>query len=244
MKVSQFCARCIGLSVSLLISATTCAQGQMKVDTGSGGGKDGIVPGCLARITAGHAGPVARGVWQVVAPGTINYCVHAGVDGDFRSSTNASPTIALRTDSTPLSLTISLHDWRGGRDEMWIASVEGKTRPRAEITSTKHTTHVSRSALLTESTPVGSLNMLPNAWCETNQNWGSRPKLVVKLTGPALRGRDARDDLASVCEVSFGPPESPNAALQTVLGVPAYPARSSTSGSPTKPSPTMPKSTP
>lgn len=244
MTVSQICARCIGLSVSLLISATTCAQGQMKVDTGSGGGKDRIAAACLARTTAGHAGPVARGVWQVVAPGTINYCVHAGVDGDFRSSTNASPTIALRTDSTPLSFTISLHDWRGGPDEMWIASVEGKTRPRAEITSTKHATHASRSAPLTESPPAGSLNMLPNAWCESNQNWGSRPKLVVKLTGPALRGRDTRDDLASVCEVSFGPPESPNAVLQTVLGVPAYPARGLTAASPVKPSLKVPKSIP
>ena len=244
MKVSQFCAGWVGLSVSLLFSATTCAQGQMKVSTSSPGGKEGSVAACLARITAGYAGPVARGVWQVVASGTINYCVHAGVDGDFWSSTNASPTIALRTDSTPLSFTISLHDWRGGPDEIWIASVEGKTLPHAEFTSTMHATHASRSAPLTESTPAGSLNMLANAWCASNQNWGSRPKLVVKLTGPALRGRDASDNSANVCEVSFGPPESSRAVLQTVLGVPAYPARRLAAASPVKPSLKVPKSTP
>lgn len=244
MKVCQLRSHFVAVSVSLLTAATVSAQGQMKVDTGSGGGKDAFIAPCLARVSAGSAGPVARAVWQMVKPGTINYCVHAGADGDFKVSANSPPMIALRTDPAPLGLTISLHDWRSGSDERWIESLEGKTRPRAEITSTTHTTHISRSASLTESIPSGSLNMLPSAWCSTNQSWGSRPKLVVKLSGPALRGRDTGTDWANVCEVSFGPPESPNVALPTVLGVPAYSARSLTPASQMKPSPTMPKSTP
>ena len=242
MKLFQFRRPFVVASISLFVAAAVYAQGQMKVETSSGGGKDTKVQQCQARATAGHPGPAARGVWQIVKPGTINYCVHAGADGDFRPSSNTPPTIALRTDSTPLTLTISLHDWRWGSDERWVESLEGKTRPRAEITSTKHTTHISRSATLTESVPEGSLSMLPGAWCVTNQNWGSRPRLVVKLTGPALRGRDTNNDLSNVCEVSFGPPESPGAVLPTVLGVPAYLARSAAADSPTKLVPNAAKS--
>lgn len=244
MKVYRYCERSVSVAVLLFFAASVCAQGQMKVDTGSGGGKDAFIPPCQSRVSAGGAGPVARGVWQIVKPGTVNYCVHAGADGDFRPSEKSPQTMALRTTPAALSLTISLHDWRRGPDERWVDSREGKTRSHAEKTAVEHATHPSRAVSLAESTPLGSLNMLPNAWCGSNQHWGSRPKLVVKLSGSALRGRDTGVDWANVCEVSFGAPELPTAALPTVLGVPAYPARSLTPSLSANRGQNIPKSSP
>jgi hypothetical protein len=230
-----------GIALLAFVVTAASAQSQMKVEGGSGGGKEGFIAPCATRAAAGESGPVARGVWQITAPGTINYCVHAGVDGDFRQSAPSPSLPTLRTTQAPLALTVYLHDGRSSNDETWIESRDGKARPRSEVTAVKHTRHASRSASVSVSTSPSALNMLPGAWCTSKQMWGSRPKLVVQLSGASLGGRD---EFNNMCVVQFDAPEPPTASLPTVLGVPAYPTRGRVVASTAKPTPNAIKSTP
>jgi hypothetical protein len=249
-------------SVAVLTASLANAQGSMKTKEDGQGGmpKDTIPqkprPQCLTQLPSGVTGPVAKAVWHVPSPGKVNFCVLAGVSGNYVVATGgntggtgksgnanaATQRAAVQLKTTPaglvaLPITFELRDTRAPHiwEREWDASRQPDEEAPLLSNQSSWVPHTAlkfpKADLLEPQSPNTSAN-LPNAWCVQNLNWAKRPYLVVALSGAGVRNHTDRSEIS--CHVEFGAPESPTANLQTLVGAPAFPKVTSTP-TPTKP---------
>lgn len=244
-------------AAAIFIPISTLAQTSMKTAGDSGGGI--IVggkkprPNCAPTLPKGATGPIAKAVWQVSSAGRVNFCVVAGVQGNYTAtlggesggSNGSSNTSAQRKAASSnalgpsLPITFKLRDSRPREiwDRDWNAAQPDEQAPLSPDANARvpHVALQFASAnLLEPQAPITSAN-LQNAWCVNDLKWASRPYLVVRLSGAGVRGHMEASEIS--CSVEFGPAEAPSANLQTLVGTTAFPAFPE-SPTPSKPIPT------
>ncbi len=233
------------------------AQSSMKTSGDSGGGihlgGKGPRPKCAPVLPNGATGPIAKAIWQVSSPGRVNFCVVAGVQGNYIASlggatgginSNSSASTQRKvlpsvTNGVSLPISFALLDLRPPViwDREWDptqpdeqAALPSDPKARVHHASLKFTI----ANLLEPLAPKNSAN-LPNAWCVNDLKWASRPYLVVRLSGAGVRSHNDATEIS--CSIDFGPAETTSANLQTLIGATAFPATSD-STNPTKTTPT------
>jgi hypothetical protein len=237
--------------LATLLSCAAAAQGTMKVSADGGGGTIKYPPGwkprlfCSANRTDGSPGPIARAAWQVASPGRVNFCVHAGMQGNYgtlptgtggkQGDTSSASTAVLRTagpiqnDSKiqPLGLpiTLSLKDIRASTvsEKDWVPP---PTDRESAVASRPHSRKNYPERTLTEPVQT-SFTVLANAWCVNDLNWGSRPYLIVEASGPGVRGHTAEDEIS--CIVDFGKAEPAGTNLLIKVSPPTWTSPASSS---------------
>jgi hypothetical protein len=249
----------LALAACLALPMHVMAQSSMKSKEDSGGGiPSGSTPQksrpkCSPSLATGAAGPIAKAVWQVPSPGKVNFCVNAGVQGNYLVATKAGLVGTTATPSTQrlaqsgattmLPITFTLRDRRQPHvwEREWAPGQPGDEAPLS-IDQTSWVAHAALKFSTADMSEPQAPNLsanLPNAWCVNDLKWSRRPYLVVELSGPGVRGHTDRSETS--CSIEFGAAEAPTANLQALIGAPAFPNATPSTATPTKPVPSKSK---
>ena len=143
--------------------------------------------------------PVANAVWQVVAPGVINYCVRAGVANSGAAPSGAPWQLAMQDQRT--------------KNDPGYADEHGKAnKPIPAI----HPAAPARQATGAAPVAAASVSALPDTWCVTNLGWEKRPRLALTLTIPSTAS--GTQTISCQVDVKDEKKLAPNANILTALG--------------------------
>lgn len=139
---------------------------------------------------------VARGVWQLVSPGVVNFCVRAGVINE--GATASTPPVMLSLSDTRKIDHSYRNDYKDHPRNMPSAHLPVKTR----------------STSIPQPIAGGGEFIVADAWCEQSHDWRKRPVLGLALTGAGVANQNS---LTTSCHVDFGEPLPQSTNLEAAL---------------------------